>query len=289
MKKYIILVALILIFNLMDSKNCGMVNNITVNNGNVIINGCHGNHIIPCIDKEPFYNANLYDSCGAIHNTLIEKMRICTNEKKEKEHPEEIDLKWCFDVSSDVLEQLWAFKRKPFFNNTKSLIDDADNGFVNYISTLTLDSENKSMLIKLFNELKGISENEIDDYSEWKKVIIKYENDILKKDNLFDNEVAIVLSSLSVLRFSLFYWHDNINEDSSSAVMAKKEKGKVWKKIVMGLADAAGAIGGGVTGAAAGSLALPGAGTVIGAVSGAITGATAASNAVATLWNNYKK
>ncbi|MDR2836809.1 MAG: hypothetical protein LBV69_11595 [Bacteroidales bacterium] len=273
----------------MDTKECNVTNNITISNSNVSIGSCCGESNLPDCDKDysnsPYNHKNYYDSLGQIHNLLLEECRIYTLEKIEKNPPEKIDLMWCVDVSTYILRQNhYELKENAFYEIAKHIIEDANNWFENYINKVELLSENKKILIELIQNLKKLSDEEIVYYYKYKETILKYEEIFLNKFSLKDKELIVLLSAMSILRHSLFYWFYNINEEEET----KAKKG-VWRKVVMGLCDAAGAIGGGIAGAVAGTAVLPGAGTALGASAGAVTGAITASNGAATLWDNYVK
>lgn len=149
------------------------------------------------------------------------------------------------------------------------------------------------------NQLNSIIDNGIG----LNEIISNINNlEIYAQSEYNEDEKVIILSALSVAKYSLTYWHDNLNnwlqipyiQKVISETNGKRIQDINWKDVAK--ADVVGAIAGGVGGAAVGAIwgavagaaaggigAIPGAiaGALVGAARGAIGGAITASVGVA--------
>ena len=250
-----------------EKKDCNLINHITITNSNVRIGCCEtlGNSNLN-FDELPHNPKNAYDFTGEVHNFLLKEC-----ESYLEQNPCEIE-----DDLDCIVRKVTHFLKISGYNVDeyslyeiiKAILDDANNYCVNYINKTKLSDESKEILIKTINELIVLSDKALFDYAKYKKIILKYENEIINSKIKYEKDRIILLSVFSILRYSLFYNLDKYNKQNTF----KSTKMKGWLKgLIVGVCDVTGGILGGIGGSALGP-----AGTVTGITAGATATSTCA-------------
>ncbi|MBQ6725097.1 MAG: hypothetical protein IJQ89_00820 [Bacteroidales bacterium] len=236
----------------------------------------------------PEFPDNPYDSVGVRHNQLIAPAYQSIVNYGQWDVPMAItfanntlafynyDTTYCRNWANMVLNDY------EFLSTAEEMPEE----FSPYSIYLSGASDNVVYILDtLFHGIYGMVGQSIIDYVAYKTRIMQCEVTVMGKDNLSDIEKLELLSSMSVLRHSIYFWKE-IDPDYPD--LQESDKPRKWYDfVILGLADAAGVVGGAVAGAAAGTPLGPGA-AIAGGVAGGITGGIAASNGAATLINNYR-
>lgn len=214
---------------------------------------------------------NEFDYVGRLHNELVDTY---------------LKNNYSYKTNDELCKQIndIASKNKNFISMVGSnnyqfdakIIDngiiDFKNYFKNTINSQPLSEIGKQNSQKLVNYLfeKSFSKNNVT-YKELFDYIVNYEDDILKNTNLSKLDKQILLSSSSVARYSLFFWDNHFNKNSSSQTTSSEGR-SWWQWVVIGVCDVGGAI--------AGAAVNPGV---------AVTAGSAASTAAYTMTNPKTK
>ena len=226
---------------------------------------------------------NPYDFIGEMHNKALGNVMMQVSISSKKMSIQEI-----IDIS-----RACSFEQLSIFPMTKSitldeiegmteeevlrLLEDFDNNFDNFINELDLSLQAKSELRTFVSTMLSMSETDNLDYDMLYQEVVNFENSLLVNGQTELNEIdeLAVLGGTATLRYSLAYW-----EDTCVTLDTKSGPRKWWKWVVIGLADACGAVTGAITGYTVGTaIERP----ILGAVAGAVGGAVTASS-TATTW-----
>lgn len=219
----------------------------------------------------PANSANAYDYVGENHNSLLKSCReeIMSIYKNKGD----ITLAEANSIAQTLLSNA-GFDTNVFkYNDLCILVSDTADLFRNYISSSNLSSQGKDIIISTISALDSLAKLEKDDYGIYKSIVVDKERIIIDNSTINTQEKVVLLSAMSVLRYSLYYWSktENYLVDYNST---KKKMPKWLRVTVMAVADVAGGISGGVAGSVGGPVVIAAGGTV---------GAVAASNGAATL------
>ncbi len=234
----------------------------------------------------PANTANSYDSVGQIHNTMLQSCRVDVLSLYKRNG--NITVAEANDIAQNTLHRAGYDTTLFKYNDLCTLLSDTATIFRNYISASRLSTKGKDIMCSTISLMDSLARNEVDNYMAYKAIIVNTEQ-FINEDRTIDNqEKSILLSAMSVLRYSLYYW--SLTENYLIDNNTKAKKMPKWVRItMMAVADAAGGIGGALTGAAVGTTVGGPAGSVAGGVAGSITGAITASNGAATLCDNIDK
>lgn len=194
---------------------------------------------------------NPYDSAGYVHNLLMSQLESVVDGSDSFER--------IIDVTDSLIINRYGADIEPIlldYSEIDFIISEVqDDNYISEINTLSISTIQKSKLEELI-QIAVDSENECDLIDK----VISFEEELLSEHSNEDIENVLIASS--IMRYSTYYW-DGSNFST--------EKLKLWKKIVVVVADVAGGISGGLAGAP----------TVVGTVAGAIAGAAGGSGGAA--------
>ncbi|MGI6321547.1 MAG: hypothetical protein ACOXZK_11505 [Bacteroidales bacterium] len=258
---------------LSSEKKCEVSNNITIMNSNVNIGCCSSdfNNMDLENDYYPYNNKNPYDFEGATHNFLLKECEIYLDKnpcEKEDDLNCNVGKIVCFLKNSGYIVDEFSI-----YEMVKTVLEDADNYCLNVIKNSKLSDESKKILSDVINELIVLSENEISDYSIYKRAILLYEDKTINSTNTNEIDQILLLTSFSIMRYSLYYHFEKY--ETQNTLKSVSLKGWV-KGLIVGVCDVAGGVIGGLGGSVAGPA---------GTVTGAATGATAASTCADKILN----
>lgn len=233
----------------------------------------------------PGNNANPYDSVGILHNAYCDLITIDLFDNYTNPNTLEVEEFYDF-VKNDIVNRGIVYD--PYMDTIMPLsminnIVNSNNYCIDVIQNSEVSDTVKTIILDMFENIIALSSNT---YSDYKSLICEVETNVLSS-MLSEKEKAIILSSTSVARYSLYYWYNNYSSGSKEAPR--------WLQI--SLADIAGACNGSLTGGAAGAGigvavgGIPGAGTgvVVGGAIGAVGGAIIASLAKADAYDVLHK
>ena len=216
----------------------------------------------------PMNTINPYDNAGIWHNKLLG----ISNENILKNYYENgiVSMANSITITNTILSS-YGFDTTGNRSATNNIWGDLDNYFINVMGNASSNEMVNETLMDIVYDLYQLMCKEEPNYDEYKKIIEKSEYDVISGNVFPEKDMAIFLTTTSIMRFSLYYWSTfNFN------FVPTKGLPKWVKWVVTGVADAAGAVGGAVSGGTAAS-AVPGVGTAVGAIAGGITGAVSAS------------
>lgn len=233
----------------------------TKENSSLFITKSISDHLTPT----PEFPDNLYDTVGAWHNMLLmpsyqnlvnngqwdASMAITFANQESALH--NFDTTYC---------RSWATSIREDWENI-FLLEEMPEAFPTSINNYCSVSDNVAYILDTLIQgvYKMANDDEETDYVPFKKRIMQCEVTVMSTDYITSSEKAILLSSMSVLRYSLFFWRERLDQDYPE--LQESDRPKKWVKyLCVGLADVAGGVIGGVS---SGGL-------------GAVTGAAAASN-----------
>jgi len=203
--------------------------------------------------SNPNNNNNPFDYYGVLHNKAL---RITLDELHKK--PTEINFDKCLSVAYESVQQVlfdegyiatrtsvnWE-EDEEFIALLQFLIEDMENNYENFIAALNIDSHTKAQLQNLFSELIVMAENDAITPDDIFDKVVVFETKVLNNTiSIPSNSKEPVLACTSTLRHSLSFWNDELVE------IETRSGRKWWKWVVVGLADAVGAISGAATGGA---------------------------------------
>lgn len=221
---------------------------------------------------------NKYDSIGVIHNNLLEKCKLQIQSFYQKNG--DITLSQSHEIARSILHGAKYDTNNFSYGSLTMLVSDSAQVYRTFISSSSLSSVAKQEMLSLVSTIVNLAKQDVEDYGLYKSAIVSKEREVSNNSAIPSHDRVILLSSMSVLRYSLCYWADVEDYFTDNSAKSKDKKMPKWVRIVaMGVADAAGAIGGAAAGAP----------TVLGAVAGGVVGAVSASSGAATLCDKIDK
>lgn len=220
---------------------------------------------------QPDNSFNVYDSTGYLHNYLIEQIENnCSSSDTDERVMEVADSILLGYFGTNVSSMLSS--NVDYFEFASQIVDEIDNDkLVDWVDSLDITAQQKINLKDLNSILFNYDATNLCDII---NDIKQYEADLLSSST--SSELQFELITASIARYSLFYWDDRFQTQSSFGLEASTRG--FWKKFFVGVVDAAGAYGGG---------AMAGLPTVVGAIAGGIVGGTVSSVAAGRLWDIF--
>lgn len=181
--------------------------------------------------SEASFDLNPFDDVGYLHNIFVSEIYPTIPYGVKTEDVLDICSNYFFDNGYDTTNMR---------SIVYSIINNIDNFYFGNINELNIAEGSKDLLKKLFIDFASMVVNQnITDYSVYKEFITNFERDIIT-DKIFiaENDKAVVLSTTSTLRYSLYYWINNNDYNNS-----KKAPGWLKALVIVGADALGGAIG----------------------------------------------
>jgi hypothetical protein len=217
----------------------------------------------------PGYSSNAFDSIGILHNYWVGYIEsLC--------YPDD-SIQRVIYVTDSVL--LGEFGQS--FSSCLWDLDDIEDfkdefetdSLTSYFNGLNISSLEKSHILDFRDILITYDGTNVCDIID---DIKDYEDDIMSSYS--SSQIVYSLIGATIARHSIYYWDQSANSINSGYNLEVRANWKWLKYTLMGLADVAGGIGGGLAGSTFGPW---------GTFAGSVTGGVSASNGMAKLWDAF--
>lgn len=192
-KSYIKLGVLLLLgFIMLSSCNDEYTDDKKVNNNTVVLKTL----------STPENPENPYDSVGYWHNIFADQIYPQLTSGSEIDESINISCDYFYSQGYDTTH---------IYSIVHSVNNNMGNFYFNNIESLNISNESKSLLRSLLVDFAAMLVDEnITEYEVYKAFIIDYEEtQVINNSNITTNDKAIILSTTSILRYSLYYWMNN--------------------------------------------------------------------------------
>jgi len=203
---------------------------------------------------------NPYDKTGELHNAV---MQMIFDDRANFNG----DLEQTVSYGNTILTEKYEFEESdlPTVEEVKTVLSDSLSFYKNNIANSSYSEGTKEGLNKLMVIIENAASNEKTTYSSFKDEIVSFEDDILA-GSLTEQQKTEILQVTSITRYSTYFWNTKYSGqyETTTALFGKR---KWWKWLIIGVADSAGGITGGIAGSP----------TVVGIAAGAVAGAVGTS------------
>jgi hypothetical protein len=180
---------------------------------------------------------NEYDYVGKTHNEILNEFL--------KDYDKNLSIQEiCTKIQSIANKnQTYLSLKEPkidyrFIENSK---DDFTNKFKNVINNTTASSTAKNEMQSLIDYMYTLAfSSSKPEYKDFYNYVLNFESKIISNSSLSASDKKLILSGTSTARFSAFLWSQKIQQTEVNS------RRPWWAWAIVGVADVAGAFGGGV-------------------------------------------
>lgn len=203
--------------------------------------------------KEAFNPTNPWEFYGAIHNDILDDLKVKEQLKSVASRPSPLiqetnKMDEAISYSLTRLSEKYNILdvdlgKSSSIQEIKFILNDEKNSYSNVVDKYT--SAYRPIVKKAINDFFAIIENlseENASYKDVKQSIIEFEESIIKRNDLKKEEKDYILKTTSIARYSSLFWS---SQTSSSNIFARPW----WKWLTVVSADVAGGLTGNVAGA----------------------------------------
>lgn len=202
--------------------------------------------------NNPANPKNKFDYVGDIHNQIVS---VYVQKYGRKERPvNEICM-----LTQEIASENEDIQKLPDADANIKVdcdfiekgLEDFTNQYKNIINSLDITEKAKKKLEELVDYMFELSFSPYDTpYQDFYSHVVEYEASIIGNDQYTKEDIEILLSTSSTVRYAGYYWKSELNETS---LTSSSQRRKWWQWTIIGVSDGVGIAGGGISGGAAAS------------------------------------